>query len=142
MVVLHSHDLVNWRIIGHAVADTTQIGPEMNWDRMNRYGRGVWAGAIAYHAGKFWVYFGAPDEGYFVTTATNPAGPWSPLYALMRGGGWDDVLRSCRSAYRGVGVPDYHAGIGFRIARVSPDLEPIAEEARARLDRVAAALKV
>ncbi|OGV58353.1 MAG: hypothetical protein A2X45_23075 [Lentisphaerae bacterium GWF2_50_93] len=70
--------------------DVTQIGPEMNWDRMNRYGRGVWAGAICYHAGKFWVYFGAPEEGFFVTTATDPAGPWSPLHPLMRARGWDD----------------------------------------------------
>jgi beta-xylosidase len=49
MAVLHSRDLVNWTIISHAVEDVTQIGPELNWDRMNRYGRGVWAGAIRYH---------------------------------------------------------------------------------------------
>ena len=90
MVVLHSHDLVNWRILGHAVPDVTQIGPEMNWDRMDRYGRGIWAGAIRHHAGKFWLYFGTPDEGYFVTTATNPAGPWEPLTCVMRAPGWDD----------------------------------------------------
>ncbi|MBC8097729.1 MAG: glycoside hydrolase 43 family protein [Akkermansiaceae bacterium] len=90
MVILHSKDLVNWSIAGHAVSDLTQIGPELNWDRMNRYGRGVWAGAIRHHAGKFWVYFGAPDEGYFMTSATNVAGPWAPLHALLREPGWDD----------------------------------------------------
>lgn len=90
MVVLHSRDLVNWQIIGHAVSDTSQIGPEMDWDRMNRYGRGVWAGAIRYHDGRFWVYFGTPDEGYFMTSATNPAGPWEPLYCLKNEAGWDD----------------------------------------------------
>jgi beta-xylosidase len=90
MVVLHSRDLVNWRILSHAVADLTQIGPEMNWDRMDRYGRGIWAGAIRQHAGKFWIYFGTPDEGYFVTTATNAAGPWEPLTCVMRAPGWDD----------------------------------------------------
>ena len=79
MVILQSKDLVNWRIAGHAVPDVTQISPEMNWDRMNRFGTGIWAGAIRHHAGKFWVYFGTPDEGYFMTTATNVAGPWSPL---------------------------------------------------------------
>ena len=46
MVILHSKDLVNWSILGHVITDVTQIGPELNWDRMNRYGRGVWAGAI------------------------------------------------------------------------------------------------
>jgi beta-xylosidase len=90
MAVLHSKDLVNWRIFGHVVEDVTQIGPEMNWDRMNRYGRGVWAGAIRHHAGRFWVYFGTPDEGYFVSTAEHPAGPWEPLTQVMPAAGWDD----------------------------------------------------
>ncbi|HEX8627051.1 MAG TPA: family 43 glycosylhydrolase, partial [Catenuloplanes sp.] len=46
MAVLHSTDLVNWSIISHAATDLTRIGPELNWDRMNRSGKGVWAGAI------------------------------------------------------------------------------------------------
>ncbi len=90
VVILHSKDLVNWRILGHVVTDLTAIGPEMNWDRMGRYGRGIWAGAIRHHAGKFWVYFGTPDEGYFMSTATDPAGPWTPLHAVMKEAGWDD----------------------------------------------------
>jgi len=90
MVILHSKDLVNWRILGHVIDDVTQVGPELNWDRMNRYGRGVWAGALRHHNGKFWVYFGAPEEGYFMSTATNPAGPWEPLHRVMGEAGWDD----------------------------------------------------
>ena len=42
-MILRSRDLVNWSIVGHAVNDGTAIGPELNWDRMNRYARGVWA---------------------------------------------------------------------------------------------------
>ncbi len=91
MAVLHSRDLVNWRIVSHAVTDVTQIGPEMNWNRMNRYGRGVWAGAIRYHKGKFWIYFGAPDEGIFMTTAIDPAGPWAPLHCVWNTSGWNDT---------------------------------------------------
>jgi len=90
MVILQSKEMVNWSILGHAVSDLTQIGPEMNWDRMNRYGKGVWAGSIRYHDKKFWVVFGTPDEGYFITSAANPAGPWAPLHPLLREGGWDD----------------------------------------------------
>ena len=41
VIILHSKDLVNWEIAGHAVSDITQIGPEMNWDKMSRYGRGI-----------------------------------------------------------------------------------------------------
>jgi beta-xylosidase len=90
VVILHSKDLVNWTIQAHAVADLTQIGPELNWDRMNRYGKGIWAGAIRYHDGKFWIYFGTPDEGYFMTTAKEITGPWEPLHAVLREAGWDD----------------------------------------------------
>lgn len=91
MAVLHSTDLVNWRTLGGAVDDVTRIGPDLNWDRMNRYGRGVWAGSIRHHAGRFWVYFNTPDEGFFMTSAPSPTGPWEPLHALWRTSGWNDV---------------------------------------------------
>ncbi|HYP06482.1 MAG TPA: family 43 glycosylhydrolase, partial [Bryobacteraceae bacterium] len=91
IVVLHSKDLVNWRIIGHVIDDVTRIGPDLNWDKMNRPGRGVWAGSIRHHAGKFWVYFATPDEGFFMSTATNPAGPWKPLKEMWRVSGWNDT---------------------------------------------------
>ena len=90
MVILHSKDLVNWKILSHAVNDITEISPEMNWDKMNRYGKGIWAGAIRYHDKKFWIYFGTPDEGYFMTTAKNPGGPWQPLHHVLKEKGWDD----------------------------------------------------
>lgn len=90
VVIIRSQDLVNWKILGHVVTNLTQIGPELNWDKMNRYGRGVWAGAIRHHAGKFWVYFGTPDEGYFMSSATNAAGPWASLHQMTNEAGWDD----------------------------------------------------
>lgn len=90
MVVLHSKDLVSWRIIGHVVEDLTQIGPEYRWDRLARFKRGVWAGSIRHHAGRFWVFFGTPDEGFFMSSAQNPEGPWEPLHPLLQESGWDD----------------------------------------------------
>ena len=90
MAVMHSKDLVNWQYISHCVDDLRQIGPELNWDRMNRYNRGIYAGAIRYHEGKFWVYFTTMDEGVFMTTAENPAGPWEPLTRVWDAQGWDD----------------------------------------------------
>ncbi|MCZ4222181.1 glycoside hydrolase family 43 protein [Pedobacter rhodius] len=89
-VILHSKDMVNWEIISHAVNDITSISAEMNWDKMNRYGKGIWAGAIRYHNKKFWIYFGTPDEGYFMTTAEKPEGPWQPLHQVLAKKGWDD----------------------------------------------------
>jgi beta-xylosidase len=90
MAVMQSKDLVNWKYIGHCVDDLTQIGPELNWDRMNRYNRGIYAGALRYHDGKFWMFFTTMDEGVFLTTATNAAGPWSSLHRVWDARGWDD----------------------------------------------------
>ena len=90
IVIIHSKDLVNWSIIGHVVNDITQIGPAMKWDKMDRYAKGIWAGSIRYHAQQFWIYFGTPDEGYFMTTSKNITGPWEPLHQVLRAKGWDD----------------------------------------------------
>ena len=90
VVILHSKDLVSWTILGHVVSDLNQIGPDLDWSRMNRYGKGVWAGAIRFHDGKFWVFFGTPDDGYFMSAAANPSGPWEPLHSVLKGAGWDD----------------------------------------------------
>ncbi|WP_342644534.1 glycoside hydrolase 43 family protein [Mucilaginibacter sp. CSA2-8R] len=89
-VILHSKDMVNWRILSHAVNDISTISPAMNYTQMDRYGRGVWAGAIRYHKNRFWIYFGDPDEGYFMTSATRPEGPWAPLKPVLAEKGWDD----------------------------------------------------
>ncbi len=89
-VILHSSDLVNWSIIGHVVQDITSIDPELSSKKMSRPGRGIWAGAIRYRAGKFWVYFGTPDQGIYVSTATDPAGPWTPVHLILSQAGWDD----------------------------------------------------
>jgi len=90
MVILRSTDMVNWRIYSHAVSDITQISDSQDWTKMDRYARGIWAGAIRHHKGLFYVYFGCPDEGMFMTTAKKIEGPWAPLTKMNIGGGWDD----------------------------------------------------
>jgi beta-xylosidase len=90
MAVLHSRDLVNWQIVGHVVSDLTALDPELGWDRMNRDGRGIWAGSIRYHDGRFWVYFGTPDGGIYVATASRPEKAWSSPKAVIAAAGWDD----------------------------------------------------
>lgn len=90
MVVLHSRDLVHWEAVGHAIADVTRLGPSAPWRAQGRYGRGVWAGALRWHAGRFWVYFSDPDAGLFVTTAPTASGPWEPVQQLWAVAGWDD----------------------------------------------------
>lgn len=89
-IILKSKDLVNWKIMGHAVNDISSTSPAMTYKQMDRYGRGIWAGAIRYHNNRFWVYFGDPDEGYFMTSAEKPEGPWAPLTHILAEKGWDD----------------------------------------------------
>ena len=91
--VLHSRDLVNWRLINHALERLT---PEDQYARVQP-GCGVWAPAIRYHAGKYWIYFPDPDYGIYVVTATDPAGQWSRPVLVKAGKGlidpcplWDD----------------------------------------------------
>lgn len=90
MTVLHSKDLVNWEIASNAVADLTQIGSALSWKEMDRYGRGIWAGTIRYHNNRFYIFFGTPEEGFFMTSAPKAEGPWEPLTQLMDESGWDD----------------------------------------------------
>lgn len=83
--ILHSNDLVNWTIIGHAIEQLPQ-----SFDGCVRHGDGVWAPSIRYHKGNFYIYFGAPDEGIYMTTAQNPSGPWAPLHLVKAAKGWID----------------------------------------------------
>lgn len=90
--ILHSRDLVNWTIVGHALENL----PHDYYDEV-RQGHGVWAPAIRHHAGRFWIIFPLPDHGIYVTTAEDPRGPWSPPHELLAGKGlidpcilWDD----------------------------------------------------
>ena len=69
--VLHSKDLVNWKIVGHVY----QKLPFEKYDKP-AHGQGSWAPSIRYHEGRFFVYFCTPREGLFVAIAKNPAGPW------------------------------------------------------------------
>lgn len=131
MIILHSKDLVNWTIKGHAVSDLRQIGKELNWDRMNRYGRGIWAGAIRYHNEKFYLYFGTPDEGLFMTTASDPAGPWEPLHCMKSEQGWDDCCPFFDDDGKAYFVATHFAG-GYKtyLYQMTPDGKSLIEDSK------------
>jgi beta-xylosidase len=115
--ILHSKDLVNWTIIGHALKNL----PHPRYENVQP-GCGVWAPAIRFHAGKFWIFYPTPDEGIFLVTADHPAGPWSDPYCVQAGKGlidpcplWDDDGR----AYLVHAYAGSRAGIKHRL-RVCP----------------------
>ncbi|MGV8092260.1 MAG: glycoside hydrolase 43 family protein [Mangrovibacterium sp.] len=85
LAVLHSKDLINWTIIGHAV----QNYPFPEFEKP-QHGNAIWAPSIRYHNGEFYIYFGDPDRGVFMTKAKDPAGPWEPLTLIRRVTGWID----------------------------------------------------
>ncbi len=71
--IFHSRDLVHWTQIGHVLDRPSQI-------KLDGLGvsRGIFAPAIRYHAGVFYMVTTLVDGGgNFFVTATNPAGPWS-----------------------------------------------------------------
>ena len=87
--ILQSTDLVHWTIVGHVVQRMT-MDPRYSMIGGNRYGKGVWAPAIRKHHGLFYVYFPTPNEGIFVSTATQITGPWSAPLAVMAQAGLED----------------------------------------------------
>lgn len=89
--ILHSRDLVEWKLIGHAIEELPERFNEA------QHGNGIWAPAIRYHDGWYWIFVGDPDWGILRTRAKDPAGPWEPLHVVQEGKGlidpcplWDD----------------------------------------------------
>lgn len=71
--VFHSRDLVSWTQIGNAIDRPDQL----DFGSLG-LSRGVFAPAITYHAGIFYILNTCVDCGdNFLITASNPAGPWS-----------------------------------------------------------------
>jgi beta-xylosidase len=84
--ILHSKDLVNWRIIGHAFQQQIPRDVFSN----PQHGNGVWAPAIRYHNKSFYIFYPDPDFGIYMTKASHPAGPWSTPLLIKQAKGWID----------------------------------------------------
>lgn len=84
--ILHSKDLVNWTLIGHAL----KRQPPFEHFEKTQHGNGVWAPAIRYHKNEFYIYYPDPDFGIYVTRAKNAYGPWSEPKLVEAGKGLID----------------------------------------------------
>ncbi|MBP3511635.1 MAG: glycoside hydrolase 43 family protein [Prevotella sp.] len=91
--ILHSKDLVNWEIVGHALKE---LKPKEVFDNA-AHGMGVWAPCIRYHNGEYYIYWGDPDYGVFMVKTKDPAGKWEEPVLVISGKGmidtsplWDD----------------------------------------------------
>jgi beta-xylosidase len=126
--ILHSKDLINWKLINHAIRNMELPG----YDKP-QHGNGVWAPSIRYHAGTYWIFYGDPDIGIFMTTAEDPAGEWSPLHLVKEGKGlidtcpfWDEDGK----AYLVHAYANSRCGIKhkLRICGMSPDGKQLLDE--------------
>jgi beta-xylosidase len=84
--ILHSKDLVNWTLIGHAL----KRQPPFEHFSKTQHGNGVWAPSIRYHNNEFYIYYPDPDFGIYVTRAKDPKGLWSDPLLIEAGKGLID----------------------------------------------------
>lgn len=84
--VLHSRDLVNWKLINYALKKQE---PEEVYNSP-QHGKGVWAPSIIFHNGEYRIYYPDPDFGIFMVKAKNPAADWEEPVLVMAGKGLID----------------------------------------------------
>lgn len=110
--ILHSTDLVNWELVGAALtdypgpewdesqpwdvlspglnADEAEVPDAHHWRTKPQHGCGVWAPAIRYHDGEFYIYCGDPDRGIFMVKTDDPRGKWDDPVWLIKAKGYID----------------------------------------------------
>ena len=75
--LLRSKDLVNWDFVTY-VFDELDLGPEFHLEgKKGVYGNGIWAPAIRYHDGRFYIFVNVNNYGLQVFSAERPEGPWT-----------------------------------------------------------------
>lgn len=84
--ILHSKDLVNWQVVNYAVR---RLQPEDVYSKP-QHGNGIWAPAIRFHNGEYFIYYADPDFGLFVTKAKDPTAEWSKPVRINNEKGWID----------------------------------------------------
>jgi beta-xylosidase len=127
--LLESRDMVHWQLVGHALP---QVVPPERFAHP-QHGNGVWAPALRYHDGKFWIFYPDPDQGIYVITARQFRGPWSAPHLLLPGKGiidpapfWDED----GSAWLMHAWAKSRAGIKNRLTlrRMAPDASRLLDE--------------
>ena len=91
--ILHSRNLVDWELIGAALTDYPGAGwdgEEHDFRAKVHPGGAVWAPAIRYHEGWFYIFVGDPDRGIFMVRTQDPQGPWEAPVWVVRERGFID----------------------------------------------------
>ena len=85
--ILKSYDLINWELVNYAIKN-------VQYDNYSypQHSKGVWAPAIRFHEGYFYIYYGMPDEGIFMVKSRDPEGEWDEPVCVLEGKG---LIDSC-----------------------------------------------
>ena len=75
VIVLHSKDLVNWELASYCI-DRLDLGPAFRLEGGDIYGQGIWAPAIRYHDGMFYVFCNVNRVGLQIFRSKSASGPW------------------------------------------------------------------
>jgi len=86
--ILHSKDLVNWKIVNYALTNLNLEGVEpKNFFDKAQHGKGVWAPCFRYHKGEYMIYWGDPDFGIYVVKTKSILGRWDKPILVLPGKG-------------------------------------------------------
>lgn len=88
--ILHSKDLVHWKQVGAALLDYPCDGTDADFRTTVQHGNAIWAPAIRYHDGWFYIYVGDPDRGVFMVRTKDPSGSWEKPVWVVRQKGFID----------------------------------------------------
>ena len=128
--LLHSRDLVNWKVINY-VMDRL---PFPGYDRP-RHGCGAWAPAIRFHDGVYYVLIPLPDEGIMMCKTTDPWGKWSEPAYVRKVAGWIDPCPFWDEDGRAYMVSAFaRSRIGFKsmlyLSPIEPDCSGVLDDGR------------
>ena len=127
--ILTSKDLVNWELVNYAIRNI----PAPGYDKP-RHSDGVWAPAIRWHEGYFYIFYGMPDEGIYMVRTRDALGQWEEPVLVLPGKGLIDPCPFWDEDGRAYVIHGYaNSRIGFKswlgIFPISPDgMQAIGED--------------
>lgn len=123
--LLESEDLVNWSYCSNPLETIEDEDCYNLKNGKRRYAGGMWASALAYHAGTFYIVVNTVSEnrGYvaFLLTAKDPKGPWEKK-CLNRG------FYDCGLLFDGGKIYIVHGHPRLHISELDADFSVVKEQ--------------
>lgn len=128
--LLHSRDLVNWKVINYVVDRLP-----FPYYAQPMHGCGAWAPSIRFHEGIYYVFIPMPDEGIFMCKTTDPWGKWSEPACVRKVVGWIDPCPFWDDDGKAYMVTAFaRSRIGFKsmlyLSPIEPDCSGVLDDGR------------